>query len=284
LLLAAPVAIVAGISRAAKRGILVKDGGALEKLARVRVVLLDKTGTITAGRARLVAVEPCGDDAAAEVLRLAASLDQASHHVLARAVVDAAHERRLQLAVPWDVSERAGFGVQGRVDGRHIRVGSVEWVCEADRSHEWVRRIHRRMEGDGAAGVFVAADGVVIGVLLLTDRLRPETPRALRKLRRAGVERIVLVSGDRQGVVDTVALALGFDTVLAERTPGDKVDAVLAERSNGLTMMVGDGVNDAPALAASDVGVAMGARGSAVSSEAASVVLLVDRVDRLATA
>ena len=139
-------------------------------------------------------------------------------------------------------------------------------------------------EYDGATGVLLSIDGTMAGALLLQDEIRPETPRALRLLRKAGVERIVMVTGDRRDVAETIGALLGVDEVLAEQKPQDKLAAIRASRSSGSTIMVGDGVNDAPALAAADVGVAMGARGTAASSEAAGVVLLVDRLDRLAEA
>jgi len=149
---------------------------------------------------------------------------------------------------------------------------------------EWTQPVLRRMEYEGASGVFISVDGRLAGALLLADEIRPETPKALRALHREGISRIIMVSGDRQEVAETIAAALGVDEVLAERSPADKVEAVTAERAEAVTLMVGDGINDAPALAAADVGIAMGARGAAASSEAADVVLLVDRLDRVSEA
>ncbi len=147
----------------------------------------------------------------------------------------------------------------------------------------WARDVRRRVSLEGATSVFVAIDGVLLGALVLDDPIRPETPRVIRSLRRAGVRRTVMVTGDQYGVADMVAEAIGVDAVLAERTPADKVDAVTGERgeAGGVLVMVGDGINDAPALAAADVGVAMGARGATASSEAADIVITVDRLDRL---
>jgi heavy metal translocating P-type ATPase len=284
LILAAPVAIVAGISRAARQGILVKGGGALETLARGRVLLFDKTGTLTTGQARLGASETDGSVTAEEVLRLAASLDQVSQHVIAEALVTAARERGLPLAVPTDVREEPGSGIEGVVEGRRVAVGSYAWIRERAASAPWASQALRRMAYEGAASVFVAIDGEIRGALLLSDAIRPDTPRALRRLREAGIAKTVMVTGDRAEVAEAIAAALGIDSVLAERTPEDKVEAVRAERREAVTLMVGDGINDAPALAAADVGIAMGARGSGASSEAADVVLLVDRLDRLADA
>lgn len=284
LLLAAPVAFVAGMSRAARRGILIKGGGAFETLARATVLLLDKTGTLTTGLARLSAIETCGDVDATELLHLAASLDQVSQHVMATAIVAAARERHVPLVMPVAVTEQPGAGLEGTVDGHHVMLGTYTWMATRIAPSAWSERIVQHVVYEGTSGVFVAIDGNWAGSLLLRDEIRLETPKALRALRRAGMEKILMVSGDRQDVSETIAAALGVDTVLAERSPEDKVDAVLAERAEAVTVMVGDGINDAPALAAAHVGVAMGARGAGASSEAADVVLLVDRLDRLAEA
>jgi heavy metal translocating P-type ATPase len=284
LILAAPVAILAGVSRAAHRGVIVKGGQALEALARARVLLLDKTGTITMGAPALSGTETFGRETAAEVLRLAASLDQVSQHVLAAAVVRAARERGLTLSFPAGVTERPGWGIQGEVDGRRIALGKLAWIEQGAAIPAGVRRVRRQTALEGSSSVFVAVDGEVAGALVLHDPVRPDSPRALRTLRRAGIERVVLVTGDRLEVAEMVGAGIGADLVLAERSPEEKVAAVLAERSRGFTLMVGDGVNDAPALAAADVGVAMGARGATASAEAADVVLTVDRLDRLGEA
>ncbi len=283
LILAAPVAIVAGISRAARRGIVIKGGGALETLGRGRVLLLDKTGTLTAGRPVVTeVVAPDGD--ADELLRLAASLDQASQHVLAEAIVRAAYENGARLTFPQDVTEELGRGLRGTVDGREVAVGKAEWVSPHAATPAWVRRLRRRAAYEGLASVFAARDGRLAGAILLDDPVRADSPRTLRRLRRAGIRRIVMVTGDRVEVAATVGAVVGVDEVLAERAPAEKVEAVQSEREYGVTVMVGDGVNDAPALAAADVGVAMGARGATASSEAADVVLVLDRLDRLADA
>ena len=284
LILAAPVAIVAGISRAAAHGIVVKSGAALEGLARARVLLFDKTGTLTGGRARLMAIESVAGLAPDELLRLAASLDQVSPHVMAAALVEAARRRSLPLSLPADVREEAGAGLAGVVDGRRVAVGGYHWIADRASMPPQAAVLLRRMAREGAAGVFVAVDGAWAGALLLADPIRLEAPTSLRLLRKAGIRRLIMVSGDRADVAESVATLLGIDAVLAERSPADKVAAVLDARQGGVTVMVGDGINDAPALAAADIGVALGARGAAASTEAADVVLLVDRLDRLAHA
>ncbi len=283
LLLAAPIAIVAGISRAAKRGIIVKGGGALEAIARARVMLFDKTGTLTAGRPHLADIAVAPGRGADEVLLLAASLEQVSPHVLASSIVAGARERGVTLRLPTDATEIPGAGIAGRVDGVEVRVGTADFATAGISLPSWARDVRRRVTLEGATGVYVSAGDQLVGALVLDDPIRPETPRVIRSLRRAGVRRVVMVTGDHYGVADMVSAAIGADAVLAERTPADKVEAVGEERetAEGILVMVGDGINDAPALAAADVGVAMGARGATASSEAADLVITVDRLDRL---
>ncbi|MCI4677241.1 heavy metal translocating P-type ATPase [Rhodoblastus acidophilus] len=284
LILAAPVAFVAGVARAARRGVLVKGGGPLEVLAKVHTVLFDKTGTLTVGGARLTAIETAPAKTADEILRLTASLEQASAHSVAATIVNAARERDLVLSPPRDVREQVGSGLEGVIDGRIVRAGSSTFVLGAAPPPPWAVRAQRRASWRSALSVFVSIDGAPAGALLFADEMRRETPRALDLLRAAGVRRIVMATGDRAETAETIAAALNIDAVLAERTPDEKVAAVILEREQNLTMMVGDGVNDAPALAAAHVGVALGARGASASSEAADVVILVERLDRVAEA
>ncbi|HUJ38551.1 MAG TPA: heavy metal translocating P-type ATPase [Hyphomicrobium sp.] len=284
LILAAPVAFIAGVSHAAKRGIIVKGGAALDALALTHTVLFDKTGTLTVGGARLIAVETAPGENADEILRLAASLEQASQHVVAAAIVAAAASRGLALQVPEQVHEIMGSGLEGTVGGRNVRVGSHQLIFGAHKPADWAGRALRRASWRSALSVFVCVDGRVAGALLLADELRKETPRAVQSLRSAGVARIVMVTGDRADAAETIGAALDLDAVLSDRIPSDKVDAVAMERRLHPTLMVGDGINDAPALAAADVGVALGARGASASSEAADVVIVVDRLDRVSEA
>src|SRR5262249_21961557 len=283
LILAAPVALVSGLSVAARRGVVVKGGGVLERLARCAPLLRARTGTLTGGRPKVSAMIPAGAREPAEVLRLAASLDQVSGHVLAGAVVEAAAERGCRLVLPQQVEEVPGQGIRGSVGTRRVAVGKAGWAGVTGLPG-WVKTGRRRARLDGALTVFVAVDGEPAGVLVLNDPLRPDAARTIRALRDGGIGRIVMVTGDRAEVADAVGTVIGVDEVLAERTPADKLDAVRLERGRAPTIMVGDGINDAPALALADVGVAMGARGSGASSEAADAVLTVDRLDRLGEA
>jgi heavy metal translocating P-type ATPase len=284
LILAAPAAFIAGVSQAARRGILIKGGGPLEALARTHTVMFDKTGTLTVGGARLVAVEAAPGESADEVLRLAGSLEQASQHVVAKAIVAAARGKGLKLDMPSAVRETMGSGVEGQIGGRDVRAGSHQLVYGSRKPEDWAVRAQRRAAWRSALSVFVSVDGRPIGALLLGDELRRETPRAIRALRSAGVERIVMVTGDRADAAETIAAALDLDAVLADRVPSDKVDAVAVEQRLNPTVMVGDGINDAPALAKANVGIAMGAGGASASSQAADVVILVDRLDRVSDA
>jgi heavy metal translocating P-type ATPase len=284
LILAAPIAIVSGISRAARRGIIVKGGAALETLARGKTLFLDKTGTVTAGTPTVTSIEAFGTFTRDSLLRMAASLDQVSPHVLAGPILKAAAEAGIELTFPTDVAEELGCGIRGRVGGMEVALGKSDWLLAGAAPPEAVRRVRRRGSQEGSTTVFVAVKGRIEGALVLEDALRPDAPLTLRALRRAGFEHIVMVTGDRPEVAGLIGGVLGVNRVLAERSPADKVEAVRAARGYGVTVMVGDGINDAPALAAADVGVAMGARGATASSESADIVLTVDRLDRLVEA
>ena len=275
LILAVPVALVAGLSRAAHFGVLIKGAGPLERMADIRTLILDKTGTLTDGRPQIVSIDSHGQLGEDEILRFAAALDQASKHPVAQAIVAAARARGLDLPVPSDVTEIPGEGVVGHVAGHGVMVGGEDFVAQrlGGRPGDTLRL------AAGAVLVAVAVDGRMAGHLVMADPLRDGTAGMLAGLRREGIARILLATGDR--AAERVTEGLGLDGVRAGLTPDQKVLLVLSERKNGPVMMVGDGVNDAPALAAADVGVAMGARGAAASAEAADVVLLVDRVDRL---
>jgi soluble P-type ATPase len=270
--------------------VVIKGGAPLERLAAGRVMLFDKTGTLTSGRPALADVVTAtrahpGDRSwdADEVLRLAASLEQVSPHVLAGAVVTAARRRGLSLDLPTGVREVHGSGLEGTVDGHRVRLGKADWI-QTGPAPAWLRQARRRAALEGALAIYAAVDGVPAAVLLLEDPIRPDAPRMIRALRAAGVTRTVLVTGDRADMAETVGRIVGVDAVWAQRDPAEKLAVVVEESATSATIMVGDGVNDAPALAAAGVGVALAARGATASSEAADVVLTVDRVDALADA
>ncbi|RBP83656.1 P-type E1-E2 ATPase/heavy metal translocating P-type ATPase [Rhodobacter sp. 140A] len=276
LILAVPVALVAGLSRAARFGVLIKGAQALEALSRVRVLILDKTGTLTDGMPKLTAIRTEGFDET-EALRLAAALEQASGHPVAQALVAEAQGRGLSLPVPEAMCEAPGEGLTGRIEGHTVAIGGPGFVAAALGQPA----PELPPAEPGALRVTLGVDGRIVAHLTLADRLREDTPGFLAAARRLGIRRIILATGDRPEIAERIAAPLGLDLVEAGLVPAQKVAIVLRERAEGPVMMVGDGVNDAPALAAADVGVAMGARGAAASAEAAQVVLLVDRLDRL---
>jgi heavy metal translocating P-type ATPase len=281
LLLAVPVAIVSGMSACAKHGVLIKSGDAIERLAQAQILFFDKTGTLTSGRARLVAIESSPGIKPERALQLAASLAQASCHVVAHALTLAARERGLALSAPSQVTECPGAGLIGTVDGSLVAIGSFTHAAAQAQAAPWSAAFLRRLGHEDGSAVFVDVDGVMVGAFRLADPIRLDTPRALRLLRRAGVSRIALLTGDRRDVAESIGASLGVSEIHSEQTPGGKLALIRSAREHGVVVMVGDGINDAPALAAADIGVAMGARGAAASAQAADIVLLTDRLDRL---
>jgi heavy metal translocating P-type ATPase len=288
LILAVPVALISGLSRAARVGVVVKGAAAIETLGEVRTVLFDKTGTLTVGIPEVREVLPRAGFESGELLRLAASLDQLSAHVLAEALVDAAREAGLALAQPTDVREEPGRGIEGRVDGRPILVGSRDYLLHHGIPDTQIASAGLlRTPASGEAHVLVAIDGQLAGLIGMADELRPEADRIVERLRAEGVRYVAMVSGDRRSVAERIGRRIGVDRVYGEQSPEDKLAVVRSFRADPAlrpVMMVGDGVNDAPALALADIGIAMGITGATVSSETADAVITVDRVDRVADA
>jgi heavy metal translocating P-type ATPase len=288
LILAAPIALVSGVSRAAHAGVIVKGAGVIEKLGRVRTALLDKTGTLTLGTAeieRVVAFDGVPGD---ELLRLAASLDQLSAHALAEALVHGAEQRGQVLSYPEQVEEQAGRGIEGIVDGRRVAVGSGHWLQALgyDGDGDALLRLED-VEAVGRSRVVVGVDGHVAGAIVLADRPREDAGDLAATLRSAGIRHVAMVTGDRAMVAERVGAGLGIERVYAEHSPEEKLEVVRALQAKAElspVMMVGDGINDAPALALADVGIAMGAVGATIASETADAVIVVDRIDRVADA
>jgi Cd2+/Zn2+-exporting ATPase/Cu+-exporting ATPase len=267
--LATPIAMLASIGSGAKRGLLIKGGRYLEALARADVLLLDKTGTLTFGQPEITDVIPLGDLSALEVLRLAASAERYSEHPLAEAVRAAARAQHLTLYDPGDFEATPGVGVQARVDGSLISVGNRRMVLAAASLP-----LADGLEAQGKTLLFVAREGELIGVLAAADTLRPEVPAALAGVRALGVSHVELLTGDNERTAAALAEELGV-RYQANLLPEHKIAAVKAYQAQGyVVVMVGDGVNDAPALAQADVGVAMGAAGTDIAIEAAHVALM----------
>ena len=271
--LATPMSIMVGVGRGAQSGVLIKNAEALERLEKVDTLVVDKTGTLTEGKPRVVAVRPAPGFASDDVLRLAASLERSSEHPLAAAIVAAAKEKGLALAEAADFDAPAGKGVRGAVDGRAVAIGTEDFLAECGVDLSVIATEAEPLRRDGATAIFVAIDGKAAGVIGVADPVKPTTPAALQALRDAGV-RVVMLTGDNRTTAEAVAAKLGIVEVEAEVLPQNKADAVARLRRQGrVVAMAGDGVNDAPALAAADVGVAMGT-GTDVAIESAGVTLL----------
>lgn len=277
LLIAAPVAYIGGLGRAAREGVIVKGGAVLESLARARTVVFDKTGTLTIGRPTIERLEPVPGVGAAELLADAAAAEQFSTHAYAQSILARAARDEVVLRQASDAAEHATDGVSALVGGRRVRVGKPDIAA---RDAEGYRSAAVE---PGESAVAVTVDGRFAGSIVITDPVRAEAGATIVRLRAAGISEVALLSGDTSRTVERVAAELGIDRFRAGCRPSDKVD-VLRAATERPVVMVGDGVNDAPALAAADVGVAMGARGSTAAGEAADVVILLDDLTRVAVA
>ena len=269
LLIAAPVAFLGGLSRAARAGVIIKGGAVIEQLARVRTAAFDKTGTLTRGHPTVVEVRAADGWTPDDVLRLAASAEQYSTHVLADGIRRAAEERGLPLSAATAAEETATNGVRAAIEGRSVVVGKPRYVRSLAPDTRTVEI------ASGQAAAYVAVDGVFAGALILADDPRAESAGVIAWLRAHGVERAVMLTGDAEPTARAIAAAVGIDEVRAELLPADKVQLAAGLQPRPV-LMVGDGVNDAPVLAAADVGIAMGAKGATAAGEAASVVILKD--------
>lgn len=274
LILAIPIAIISGISNAARHGAIIKDGASLEKLATSQVLLVDKTGTLTHGGPEISRIQTASNVSETEVLAMAAGMESASAHVLARAVVRGAEARSVPALSAKNVIEVIGEGLVGEVAGAKVRLGRLPTTTPP-----WI-------ELTTGLQICVEREGEIIGVIDLDDPVRSDAAATLTELRSLGINRILLVTGDRRAAGEIVGKAVGVDEVFAECRPSDKLALVEIEknRAAGSVLVVGDGINDSPALAAADVGVAMGARGATAASESASVVIVEDSIGRLADA
>lgn len=276
LLIGAPVAFMGGMSSAAQANVIVKDGGTLERLARLRSAAFDKTGTLTQGKPTVAKIHPVAGSTE-EALRLAASAEQYSVHVFAAPIIAHAQQQHLELVGIEQAQEVATNGVQATtISGQQLRVGKSAFIAEV------VAPFQELPLTAGETAVYVSCDDRLVGIIVLTDPLRQTTTVTLEWLREHGVDQMVMVTGDMEGTAQAVAKAIGFapHQVYSSLTPMDKVEIVNAMESP--TLMVGDGINDAPILAAADVGIAMGARGATAASESADAVITSERFARVA--
>jgi Cu+-exporting ATPase len=272
--LATPMSIMVGVGRGAQAGVLVKDAETLERLEKVDTLVVDKTGTLTEGRPRVVSCRTTGDLNEDSLIALAASVEQASEHPLAAAVVAAAKERGLSVAQATDFQSTTGGGVQARVDGRDVLIGKAGYLIENGVTGiEALAADGASLQGQAQTVIFVALDGKAAGYLALADPIKSTAADAIRTLHALGL-RVVMLTGDHRATAAHVARQLGIDDVLAEVSPAEKQDRIRALRQSGARVaMAGDGINDAPALAAADVGIAM-STGTDVARESAGITLL----------
>jgi len=280
-ILASPTAMVAALASAARLGVLIKNVGDIEIAARINAFVFDKTGTLTTGELAVSRLAPQGDIKPAELLKVAATAEKFSNHPTAKALANLADEAGLNLADPTDFKETAGRGVQAKVDGACVVIGRAQWLRDNGVADDFEAKVDLN-ETEGYSLLFIARDGACIGWIGLQDATRSEAKEALSDLLDSGVQRVAMVSGDRQPVAARVAAEIGCAEVVAECLPQNKVDFVTDLKSRGYRVaVIGDGVNDAPALAAGDMGVAMGAAGSEVAIQSATIALMNSDLRRL---
>ena len=275
LLLGAPIALISGMSRAAKHGIIIKSGSALEKLAAVKTMAFDKTGTLTKGQPVVKDIKLFNGYRKQEVLTAAAALEQSSTHILAKAIVTAAGNK---IKKAKQVKELSGRGLQGRIDGKTILVGRLSLL--EDEGVELPRNI--KAQAPKQTATFVAISNKLAGIIMFHDELRPEAAGMLEQLRVSGIQHTLMVTGDNEATANKIAMELGITDVSANCLPADKLHAI-EKVVHKPVAFVGDGVNDAPVLTAADVGIALGARGSTAASESADVVIMLDDIGKVAT-
>lgn len=282
LVISTPVSIVSALAGAARHGVLVKGGIHLERLAGVRVVAFDKTGTVTTGHLTLDAVRPLGSLPAAELVRLAASVESQSEHPIAAAILKAAHTRDVRPSTPTDVRALPGLGVEGRVGDHAVVCGTPRLLAERGAMTAEALAASEEIVRDGMSPVVVAIDGRAVGVLGVTDRPKADAARVVSDLRANGVSRVAMITGDHEAAARATGSQVGVDEVRSGQLPADKVASVEHLRhAHGAVAMIGDGVNDAPALAAADVGIVMGAMGSAAALETADIALMTDELPKV---
>jgi Cu+-exporting ATPase len=281
--LATPMSIMVGVGRGASLGVLIKDAAALERLEKVDTLVVDKTGTLTEGKPALTRILARTGGEEDELLRLAAGVEQASEHPLAKAIVDAARGKGIPIPDVKDFDAPTGKGTSGKIDGRHVALGNARFMQEIGASSEALDKAAEELRAEGATAIYLSVDSEVAGVLAVADPIKESTPAALKAIKEAGI-RIVMLTGDNHTTARAVADRLGLTEVEADVLPDRKSEVVKRLRDEGkIVAMAGDGVNDAPALAAADVGIAMGS-GTDVAMESAGVTLLKGDLNGIVTA
>ena len=279
LILAAPIAVISGMSRAAKNGIIIKTGGALERLAEAKSIAFDKTGTLTTGIANIKEIKVFGKNKKSEVLRLASSLEQNSNHILALSIVNEAKRLKIKLSKAVGVKNFSGTGMSGKVSGRLVYVGNISMML--NHGVEIPENINHTKNKDTIS--YVAFEKQLIGSISFDDKIRPESKATIARLRQLGFKNMILITGDLESKARSVAKVLGIDKVVAGALPGDKINAIEQDNLRPV-VFVGDGVNDAPVLTAADVGIALGAQGQTAASESADMVIMLDDFSKVAKA
>ena len=274
LILAAPVAIVSGMSRSSRNGIVIKTGDVLEKLATAKTAAFDKTGTITSGKLTVDSVVALDGIDKNKLIELAASSEQASNHILARSLVSYANEQGIDLDSPEELQEETGNGIKAQINGHKVMVGKLEYVAPTD-----------KMKSLPETAVYVSVDDKLWGYVIFLDHIRKEAPETMKSLKEHGVEHIVMLTGDQKAIAEKIAPQVGITDVKADLLPTDKISALKnVSKDRRPVIMIGDGVNDAPSLATADVGIAMGANGSTAASESADIVILKDDLSKVSKA
>jgi len=283
--LSIPVAVVAAIGNAARNGILFKGGVHLEGAATIRAIAFDKTGTLTIGRPQVTDVVPIGDCARHELLAIAASLESRSEHPLGEAIVRKAREEEIPFCLAEEFDALVGLGARGKIRGEEFLVGGMRLFLERNMSVEPIRAVVASLEEQGKTAVLLGTRGGILGVIAVSDRLRSETKEAIRRLKEIGISQAAMLTGDNEGTAKAIAREAGLDRYFARLLPEDKVERVKQLRLEaGRIAVVGDGINDAPAMAVSDLGIAMGAAGTDIALETADIALMSDDLSKLPVA
>ena len=280
LLLAAPIALISGMSRASKHGIIIKNGGSLERLAAVKTIAFDKTGTLTSGKPTVDNIEVFKPFARNDLIKYAASLEQNSNHVLAKAIVEYAGKNNIKTQNSKQIVEKSGLGLSGRFQGKHVIIGRWDYMVE----HTVSAPTSFKPNTLKSTSTYIAVDGELAGIFSFIDDIRPNSKSMIDRLKELGIKNFMMVTGDHLEAAKAIAAKLGIENIIASALPADKLRAIEdIEKDNRPVAFVGDGVNDSPVLTISDVGIALGARGSTAASEAADVVIMLDDVSKVAS-